>query len=89
MAVAAGYILADNHEIWGIGETLDEAEEDARYQGSSLDHDGEEMDDWIESLTVFPATAALIEAARQNSQTRYRELSGRVWGTQAEYEAGG
>ena len=88
MAVAAGYILADDEEIWGVGNTLEEAEDDARCEGSRLDHDGEEIDDWIDTLYVMPATAALMAAARQDNRTPYKELSGGVWGTPAEFAAG-
>lgn len=89
---AAGYILTEHHfiwgdQIWGIGKTLDQAKEDARRQGANLDHDGEEMDDWIETLSVRRATADLMEAARKDRWTRFKRLYGGVWGTPAEYEA--
>ncbi len=89
---AAGYILTEHHiiwgdEIWGIGETVDQAKDDARNRGANLDHDGEEMDDWIDSLSVRRATADLMAAARQDRWTAHKELPGRVWGTPAEYEA--
>ena len=88
MATAAGYILADDNEIWGVGTTPAEAEYDARIEGSRLDHDGEEIDDWLDSLYLLPATAALLDAAWQNRRTPYRRLAGGVWGTPAEYAAG-
>jgi hypothetical protein len=87
MATAAGYVLSDGYRIWGIGETLHKARCDARNEGAYLDHDGEELDDWIDYLRVMPATAALMAAARQDRWTSYRRLSGGVWGTPAEYEA--
>lgn len=92
MATAAGYILVDSDKIWGIGETVAQAQYDARREGEYLDHDGEELDDWIYSLRALPATAALMEAARYNRFTSYRKISGGfwstgIWGTQAEYEA--
>jgi hypothetical protein len=89
---AAGYILTEHHtiwgdEIWGIGETLAQAKDSARTRGANLDHDGEEMDDWIDSLSVRRATADLMAAARQDRWTSSRRLPGGVWGTPAEYEA--
>ena len=89
---AAGYILTEPHiiwgdEIWGVGKTLEQAKEDAREQGANLDHDGEEIDDWIDSLSVRRATADLMAAARKDRWTSHRELPGRVWGTPAEYQA--
>ena len=89
---AAGYILTEHHiiwgdEIWGIGETVEQAKDDARRRGAGLDHDGEEMDDWIETLSVRRATADLMEAARQDRWTASRRLRGGVWGTPAEFEA--
>jgi hypothetical protein len=92
MPVVAGYLLSDGNKIWGIGATLDQAQYDARREGEYLDHDGEEMDDWIYGLRVLPATAALVAAARDNRWIRARKLTGRfwengVWGTQAEYDA--
>ena len=89
---AAGYILTEHHilwgnQIWGIGETLKEAKEDARKQGANLDHDGEEMDDWIDTLSVRRATADLMEAARQDRWTPFKRLYGGVYGTPAEYQA--
>ena len=92
MATAAGYILTENSRIWGVGETLHQAKCDARRHGAYLDHDGEELDDWVDGLRVRPATAALIEAARDDRWTPYRRLSGwfwnsGVWGTPAELAA--
>ncbi len=92
MAAAVGYILVDSSRIWGVGETFDQAQYDARREGEYLDHDGEELDDWIYSLRALPATAALIAAARSDRWTSYKKLSGGfwsagVWGTPAEYEA--
>ena len=89
---AAGYILTEHHiiwgdEIWGIGETLEQAKDDAHARGAGLDHDGEELDDWIETLSVRRATADLMAAARQDRWTPSRRLRGGVWGTPAEYEA--
>ena len=49
--------------------------------------DGEEMDDWIETLSVRRATADLMEAARQDRWTPFKRLHGGVYGTPAEYEA--
>ena len=48
---------------------MEKAKEDARKQGANLDHDGEEMDDWIDTLSVRRATADLMEAARQDRWT--------------------
>jgi hypothetical protein len=89
---AAGYILTEHfilwgNRIWGIGETLDDARDDARKQGANLDHDGEEMDDWIAGLTTRRATAELMQAARRDRWTTFRRLPGGVWGTPAEYQA--
>ena len=83
---AAGYILTEHHliwgdEIWGIGKTLEKAKDDARKRGANLDHDGEEMDDWIETLSVRRATADLMEAARQDRWTPFKRLHGGVYGT--------
>ncbi len=92
-AEAAGILLADSTRIWGIGDTIWKARCDARIQGRYLDHDGEELDDWLDDLRVMPATAALMEAARKDRWTDYKRLSGRfwerkgLWGTRAEYEA--
>ena len=89
---AAGYILTEHHivwgdEIWGIGESVEEARQDARKRGANLDHDGEEIDDWIDGLSVRRATADLMDAARQDRWTPSRRLPGDVWGTPAEYNA--
>ena len=81
MATAAGYILTENGRIWGIGETLAQAKADARRQGAYLDHDGEELDDWVDTLRVRPATAALLAAARQDRWTEYKRLTGDFWST--------
>ena len=92
MPDVAGYLLTDGYKIWGIGVGLDQAQYDARREGEYLDHDGEEMDDWIYRLRVLPATEALMDAARANRWTWYRKLTGHFWetgiyGTPAEYEA--
>ncbi len=93
MATAAGYLLTDSTRIWGVGETVWKARCDARIQGRYLDHDGEELDDWLDDLRVRPATAALLAAAREDRWTRYKKLSGEwfwsteIWGTPAEYAA--
>lgn len=89
---AAGYILTEDHfiwgsRIWGIGQSLEDARKDARRRGTNLDHDGEELNDWVDELTVRPATSELMAAAERDNWTSYRRLSGRVWGTPAEYEA--
>ena len=77
-AAPSGFIAEDaNGIVRGVGSTAEEALADAREDNDNT-YDEVEMDVWIDTLDVSPATAELMAEARKNGGVG-KVLRSEVW----------